>query len=203
MTSQLPTSHQPARWRATAAVLAAAPVARARRYAAIAGGLAIAAALIASLSGFGTASAASRPTGGPDTVSKPTVYEQAAYNQNVAIAASNVHTTVTSSPVLPEGNYLVNSVISFNNLTAGSQVLCGWTTSASTDALYGNYGDAENQDTTASTGSCTVTGTAKINNTSDHLILWATVYSGSAGPVAYSWSMNETAVGKVNVTSLS
>jgi hypothetical protein len=189
MTTKRPPSYQPAR-RPRAALL--------RRFALIASGLAVAGILVGSLSGFGVAGAATRE---PAAVAKPRVYEQSAINQNVAIAAGNVHTTVASSPVLPEGNYLVNSVISFNNLTAGSQVLCGWTTSASTDALYGNYGDAENQDATASTGSCTVTGIAKINNTSDHLILWATVYSGPAGPTAYSWSMNETAIGTVTVNS--
>jgi len=176
----------------------AAPTARARHYATVAGGLAVAGALIASLSGLGVAGAATRVL----STTGPKVYEQAAYNQNVAITAGNVHTTVATSPVLPEGHYLVNSVISFNNLTAGSQVLCGWTTSASTDALYGNYGDAENQDPAADTGSCTVTGVAEINNPNDHLILWATVYSGAAGPTAYSWSMNETAAGNVTVSSL-
>jgi hypothetical protein len=176
---------------------------RLRRPAIMAGGLAAAGLLITGLTALAPAGAATiRPTARTDTTSKPTVYEQSAINQNVAIATGNVHTTVTSSPVLPKGNYLVNSVISFNNLTAGSQVLCGWTTSTSSDALYGNYGDAENQDATASTGSCTVTGIATINNTSDHLILWATVYSGPAGPAAYSWSMNETAAGTVHVTSL-
>jgi hypothetical protein len=170
-----------------------------KRYATIAGGLAVTGALIGGLSGVGVAGAATQE---PAAAAKPTVYEQSAYNQSVAITANNEHTSVVSSPVLPEGNYLVNSVISFNNLTAGSQVLCGWTTSDSGDALYGNYGDAENQDASPTIGSCTVTGTATINNTGDQLILWATVYSGSAGPVAFSWSMNETAVGKVNVTSL-
>ena len=70
----------------------------------------------------------------------PTVHEQAAYNQNVAVAINYVHTIVSSSPVLAEGAY--------------------------------------------------------------HLMLCATVYSGPAGPVAYSWSMNETPVGKAVVSSL-
>jgi hypothetical protein len=164
---------------------------RPRQLAIAGGGLAVAAVLLASLTGFGAADAAT-----------PGVYEQAAYNQSVSIAADNVHTAVSSSPVLPEGTYEVNSVISFNNLTAGSQVLCGWTTSDSGDALYGNYGDAENEAASASTGSCTVTGVAEINNADDQLILWATVYSGSAGPVAYSWSMNETPVSSAVVSSL-
>jgi len=175
---------------------------RLRRPAIVAGGLAAAGIVLAGLTGLSPAGAA---TSTPAATSKPTVHEQSAYNQDVAIAAGNVHTTVSTSPVLPEGNYLVNSVISFNNLTAGSQVLCGWTTTpglANADDLYGNYGDAENQDATANTGSCTVTGTATINNTSDHLILWATVYSGPAGPAAYSWSMNELNVGKVVVSPL-
>jgi hypothetical protein len=179
----------------------AARAARGRRYASIAGGLAVVGALLASLSGFGAANAATRGAAVSSTTG-PTVYEQGAYNQGVAIAAGNVHTFVTSSPVLPVGHYLVNSVISFNNLTAGSQVLCGWSTPTSTDHLVGNYGDAQNEDVTANTGSCTVTGIAEINSTNDHLMLWATVYSGPAGPSAYSWSMNETKVGRLVVRSL-
>jgi hypothetical protein len=175
-----------------------------RRFSVIAACAATVGIVLASLPGFGVAGAAIRPAAHPDTTSsKPTVYEQTAYNQNLAITAGNVHTTVATSPVLAEGNYLVNSVISFNNLTAGSQVLCGWTTTASSDELYYNYGDAENQDTNPSTGSCTVTGTATINNPNDQLILWATVYSGPAGPTAYGWSMNEWKVGKVEVSQLS
>jgi hypothetical protein len=158
----------------------------------VVGGLAGAGVLLAAVTGLGTANAATGPT----------VYEQSAINQNVAIAANNVHTSVVSSPVLAEGTYEVNSVISFNNLTAGSQVLCGWTTSADGDALYGNYGDAENQAASASIGSCTVTGIAEINNPNDKLILWATVYSGPAGPAAFSWSSNETPVANAIVSSL-
>lgn len=168
-----------------------------RRLGVMAGGLAVTGALLATLTGSGAAGAAVHPA-----TTGPTVHEQAAYNQNVAIATNNNHTIVSSSPVLAQGTYEVNSVISFNNLTAGSQVLCGWTTSDPGDALYGNYGDVQNQDTTASAGNCAVTGIVKINNASDHLMLWATVYSGSAGPVAYSWSMNETPVGKAVVSSL-
>jgi hypothetical protein len=174
-----------------------------RRPAIMAGALAAVGILLAGLTSLAPAGAAtSRPAASPDTTTGPTVYEQTAYNQDLSIAADNVHTIVSSSPVLAEGTYEVNSVISFNNLTAGSQVLCGWTTSASGDELYYNYGDAENQDATASTGSCAVTGIAKINSPDDHLSLWATVYSGPAGPAAYSWSINETPVGKAVVSQL-
>ena len=122
--------------------------------------------------------------------------------ENVAVADNNVHTIVISSPVLADGTYEVNSVIGFNNLTAGSVVLCGWTTSDNGDALYGNYGEAENEAATAVNGSCTVTGVAEINGANDELKLWATVYSGPARPVANSWSMNETPVGSAVVSSL-
>jgi hypothetical protein len=170
-----------------------------RRLGVIAGGIAVTGALLATLTGFGAANAATRAA--VSSTQGPTVHEQAAYNQNVAVATNNVHTIVSSSPVLAEGAYEVNSVISFNNLPAGSQVLCGWTTSDPGDGLYANYGDVQNQDTTASAGNCAVTGIAKINNLGDHLMLWATVYSGPAGPVAYSWSMNETPVGKAVISS--
>jgi hypothetical protein len=178
-----------------------------RRFRKIAGGLAVTGALIAGLTGFGVASASTGAGAVHPDAKISTVYEQAAYNQDVPITASGPgsYTFVNTSPVLPEGSYLVNSVISFNNLTTGSQVLCGWTTTPGLpngDDLYGNYGDVENEDPTAGNGSCTVTGTATINNTKDHLMLWADVYSGSAGPVANSWSMNETPVTNVVVSSL-
>ena len=153
------------------------------------------------LGGASLASATARPAPQPAVTTLPAVYEQSAINQNVAIAAGNVHTTVATSPVLPKGNYLVNLVISFNNLTAGSQVLCGDGTTASTDNVSGNYGDVENQASTATTGSCSVTGTVQLNNTGDHIIAWATVYAGPAGPSAYSWSVNEEHVGKLVVST--
>jgi hypothetical protein len=115
-----------------------------RRFRVIAASAATVGIVLASLSGFVVAGAAIRPAARPDTTSsKPTVYEQTAYNENLAITAGNVHTTVATSPVLAEGNYLVNSEISFNNLTAGSQVLCGSTATASSDEPHYNYGDAE------------------------------------------------------------
>jgi hypothetical protein len=169
-----------------------------RRLGVMAGGLAVTGALLVTLTGFGAASATTRPA---VSSTGPTVHEQAAYSQNVAIATDNVHTIVSSSPVLAEGAYEVNSVITFSNLPAGSQVLCGWTTSDPGDGLYADYGDVQNQDATASSGNCAVTGIAKINNTGDKLMLWATVYTGPAGPAANSWSMNETPVGKAVVSS--
>jgi hypothetical protein len=58
-----------------------------RRVGVMAVGLAATAALLATLTGFGAANAAtSRPAASPDTASKPAVYEQAAYNQSVTIA---------------------------------------------------------------------------------------------------------------------
>jgi hypothetical protein len=98
---------------------------------------AVTAAVIA-VTGIGVAGAA---TGGPAAViatGRPTVHEQQAINQNVAVATGNVHTTLTTSPVLASGNYLVDLTISFNNLTPGAQVLCGTGTTASTDVGAGN-----------------------------------------------------------------
>jgi hypothetical protein len=120
------------------------------------------------VTGLGAASAPTRAAAvPPDTTTGPTVYEQAAYKQSIPIGTGSTETIVSSSPVLAEGTYQVNSVIMVANLTAGSNVLCGWTTSASGDDLYGNYGDVENQDATATNGNCAVTGTAKINNPGD------------------------------------
>jgi hypothetical protein len=177
---------------------------RPRRLAVMGAGLAATGALLATLTGLGAASASTRAAAAhPDTTTGPAVYEQTAYNQNIPIATGNTHTIVSSSPVLAEGTYQVNSVILVANLTAGSNVLCGWTTSASGDDLYYNYGDVENQDATATNGNCAVTGIAKINNPGDHLQLWVTVYSGPAGPDAGSWSINEAPVAKAVVSQLS
>jgi hypothetical protein len=170
-----------------------------RRLGVMAGGIAVTGTLLATLTGFGGASAATRTT--VSATQGATVREQQALSQNISIATNNVHTILSSSPVLPEGNYQVNSAVSFTNLPAGSIVLCGWTTSDPGDGLYANYGDVENQNVTASDGNCAVTGVAKINNLNDHLMLWATVYSGPAGPAATSWSINETRIGTAVISS--
>jgi hypothetical protein len=157
-------------------------------------------AAVMAVTGIGVASAA---TGGPAAISatgRPTVHEQQAINQNVAIATGNVHTTLTTSPVLAPGNYLVDLTISFNNLTPGAQVLCGTSTTASTDVDAGNYGDVQNEGTVAATGSCSVISAVTINNANDHIVAWATVYQGPGGPAAYSWSMSELPVGTLVIT---
>jgi hypothetical protein len=79
MTSTPPIHHTPARWRAKAAVLAATS---------------IAAVGAATIPGF-AASAAPATT----VLSGPTVREQHALNQDIAITTGNVHTTAISAPV--------------------------------------------------------------------------------------------------------
>lgn len=158
---------------------------------------ALAAATAASLGGTGMAGAIARPavTAG----SLPGAYVQAAINQNVAIGTGNTHTILATSPVLPMGKYLVDLTISFNNLTPGAQVLCGTNTTASTDVDTGNYGDVENEASTATTGSCSMISAVTINNANDQVQAWATVFQGPGGPAAYSWSMSELHVGRLVV----
>jgi hypothetical protein len=175
---------------------------RPRRLGILAGGLVATAALLAGLSGFGAANAATRTHAIPNTTG-PTVYEQSAINQSISVKDFNEHTILVTSPVLSEGTYQVNSEVSFNNLTAGSKVLCGWNTTESGDAGYSGYGQVENEAATPTIGSCTNTGTVKINNLADKLQLWVTVFTGPLGPSADSWSMNETPVGKAVVSSQS
>ena len=150
----------------------------------------------AALTSAGLASASARPA---VTAGGPTSYVQAAINQNVAIGTGNTHTILATSPVLPLGHYLVDLTISFNNLTPGAQVLCGTGTTASTDVATGNYGDVQNEGTTATTGSCSVISAVTINNSNDHVNAWATVYQGPGGPAAYSWSESELHVGTLVV----
>ena len=175
MTSTLPT-HQPARRRAAAAAIAAL-------------GLATIPALTARAS-----SAAAVTSGGP------IVHEQQALNQNITIATSNVHTTTITSPVLATRNYLVNLAIGVYNIPVGAVVLCGVSTSTNTDVSTGNYGQIENEGSTASSGNCAVTGTVTLNNPNDHIIAWATVYSGPGGATIGDTSMDEQPVGTVDIT---
>ena len=156
----------------------------------------------AALGAAGMASASSRqarPEAVPATATLPGTHIQAAINQNVAIGTGNVHTVLATSPVLSPGNYLVDLTISFNNLTQGAQVLCGTGTTASTDVDTGNYGDVENEASTATTGSCSVISAVTINNSNDHVNAWATVFQGPGGPAAYSWSVSELRVGSLVV----
>jgi hypothetical protein len=172
-------------------------VARLRHFAKIASWLAVTGVLLGSLAGFGAAGAA---TAGPTVTTRPTVHEQQALNQNIPIATGNVHTTAITSPVLAEGNYLVNMAMGVYNLPAGAVVLCGVTTSTNGDVATGNYGQLENEGTTSSSGNCVVTGTIKINNPNDQIIAWVTVYTGPGGPEIGDTSMNELPVGTVVLT---
>ena len=180
MTSASPTSRRPVHWRAKAAA-AAATVAAA--------GLLTIPALAA---GAGPAAAV--------TATGPTVHEEQALNQYITIAAGNVHTTAISSPVLAARNYLVNLAIGVSDITPGSVVLCGLTTSTNGDVVTGNYGQVENEGSTASSGNCAVTGTVTLNSPSDHIIAWATVYSGPGGAIIGDTSMNELPVGAVDIS---
>ena len=180
MTSTPSTQHPPARWRPKAAALTAA---------------AIAALGVAAIPAM-TASAAPAAT----VLSGPTIHEQWHLNQNIAIAIANVHTTTISSPVLAARNYLVNLAIGVFNITPGSQVLCGLTTSTSGDVINVNYGQIENEGATASSGNCAVTGTVTLNNPNDHIIAWATVYAGPGGATVGDTSMNEQPAGTVVIT---
>jgi hypothetical protein len=180
MTSTQPTRHFPARWRAKAAVLAAAGIA------------ALGVAIIPAMTASATPAA--------PVLSGPTIHEQWHLNQGIAIATGNVHTTAISSPVLAERNYLVNLGIGVSNIAPGSQVLCGLTTSTSGDVINVNYGQIENEGTTASSGNCAVTGTVKLNNPNDHIIAWATVFTGPGGASIGDTSMNEQPAGTVIIT---
>jgi hypothetical protein len=181
MTTQRPTSHNPARWRPKAAILATAAIA--------ALGLATTPAFAAS-----AAPATATLSGGP------TVHEQQALNRNIAIAAGNVHTTVTTSPVLAAHNYLVNMVLDIGNIPLGAVVLCGFGPSGSGDVGWSNYGYIENDGSGPSDGNCAATGTITLTTTNDHIFAWATVYRGPAGASVGDFSMNELPVSSVVVT---
>ncbi len=180
MTSAPSISRHPARRRAKAFVLVTAALATA-------GVLTIPAI---------TASAAPTAT----VLSGPTIHEQWHLNQNIPVATGNVHTTAISSPVLAAHNYLVNLAIGVSGIAPGSVVLCGLTTSASGDVINVNYGQIENEGSTASSGNCAVTGTVELNNPSDHILAWATVYTGPGGATIGDTSMNEQPAGTIVIT---
>ena len=176
-----PASHRPAPWRAKAAVLAAATIA------------------VLGLSAVPAFAASAAPAAGFASTG-PVVHEQQDLSQNVTIATGNVHTTLVSSPVLAEHSYLVNLAVGVNNIPAGAVVLCGLTTSTSGDIVTGNYGQVQNEASTASSGNCAVTGTVTIKNLNDQITAWATTYTGPGGAAAGDWSMNEFPAGSVVIT---
>jgi hypothetical protein len=180
MTSTPATSHTPSRRRASAAVLIAAA--------------ATAALGLAAVPAFASAAPATAVLTGP------TIHEQQALNQNIAIATNGAKTTAISSPVLAAHSYLVNLAIGVDNIAPGSVVLCGLTTSTTGDVVTGNYGQIENESSTASSGNCAVTGTVTLNNPSDHILAWASVYTGPGGATIGDTSMNEQPVGTVVIT---
>jgi hypothetical protein len=176
MTTNRPASHAPARWRATAAALATATAL----------GLAALPTLAAS------AAPAAVLSGGP------TVHEQQALSQAIPIAANNVHTTITTTPSLAAHNYLVNLAIGVDNIAPGAKVLCGFGPTGPGDTGTSNYGEINNQGTTAATsGNCVATGVVTLTTSNDHIIAWATVYSGPGGATVGDYSMNELPVGTV------
>ena len=180
MTSKPPTSHKPARWRAKAAVFATA---------------ATAALGLATIPGLASAAPATA------ILSGPTVHEQQNLSANITIATNNVHTIATTSPVLAAHNYLVNLVIDLASIPPGANVLCGASTTLPGDIVTGDYGALYNQGTNTTTdGTCDFTGTIQINNPNDHVIAWATVYSGPGGAIVSGFSMNELPVGTVVIT---
>ena len=179
MTINQPTSH-PHTWRRPAAAIAAA---------ATAATLALATAPAPAAS---AAPAAALLTG-------PTVHEQQALNQNIAIATGGAKTTATTSPVLAAHSYLVNAAIGVNNLAPGTTVLCGLATTTG-DVVTGNYGVTTNVGIAPLNGLCTTTGTITLNNPSDHITAWASVVTGPGGATISEWSMNELPVGTVVIT---
>jgi hypothetical protein len=135
------------------------------------------------------------------TSAGPSAHEQQLLSQAVPIAANNVHTTLVKSPVLPRGNFVVDLIIDVDNVRPGADVLCGDATTGTADVVDGNYGVLDNQGTSASvSGTCEVSGTVQIKEAHDHIIGWATVYSGPGGATAGGWSENETRVGNLIVT---
>jgi hypothetical protein len=170
---------------------------RLRRPATVACGLAAAGILLAGLAALAPAGAATSGPEAPDAAGQPTIYEQQAVNQDLAIATGNVHTTVSASPVLAKGDYLVNLAMSVDSIPPGAVVLCGFATTTASDVGDGNYGLIRNGGTAASGGTCDATGTMKINDANDRIITWATVIVGPAGAGVGSWSANDTPVGKI------
>jgi hypothetical protein len=149
------------------------------------------------LSGPGTSASASPLA---PLAAKPTVYEQAAVSQDVALSDSAA-TVVAKSPVIPKGNYLITMVIQLSNIPPGGTVLCGVMTTTSVDFLTGTYGNVSNEGSAAGTDNCVVTGTAKIKAANDHFEGWAGPGSDLSGTTVLGWSMNELPVGKLVLTT--
>src|ERR1700733_9445443 len=87
------------------------------------------AALVGVIGGINIAEA---PPGAPST-SGPTVFEQQTGTSSSLFALFPAMTTISTSPVLPTGTYVVQGVVTVGHVLPGFGATCGITTSSSTD----------------------------------------------------------------------
>jgi hypothetical protein len=155
-------------------------------------GIAAVAGMLLAASGIGVAGAT---TGGP------TVHEQQS-NSGVSLAVFPATTTITTSPVLATGTYVVNAVVTVGIINPSTGATCGiTTTAASGDVVVADTGQLGNGNNAGSfiDGNCVVTGTVQLKGANDKISLWAAATNRS-GAVLDNAAIVETPVGRVIVT---
>jgi hypothetical protein len=136
------------------------------------------------------------------TTTGPTVHEQTHGSSSALLARYPLRTTITTSPVLATGTYLVNAVVTVGIINPGLGATCGIKTAGgSADVVSANTGQLGNGNTAGSfiDGNCVITGTVQLKTANDRVSLWAAATNGS-GPVLDNSSINETPIGNVIVT---
>jgi hypothetical protein len=132
------------------------------------------------------------------TTQGPTVYEQQSHS-GVSLPVNPTTLTLTTSPVLPTGTYLVNAVVTVGIINPGTGATCGVrSTAASGDVVAADTGQLGNGNAAGSfiDGNCVVTGTVQLKSANDHIQLYAAASNGP-GAVLDNSAIVETPIGRV------
>jgi len=157
-------------------------------------------ALVGAAAVIGTAGASPSGAVGAST-SGPVVREQQKPTSAALFAMYPAKTTISTSPVLATGTYVVNAVVTVGHIFPGNGATCGVSTSGGTDVNATDTGQLGNGNTSGSflDGNCVITGTVKLNSSNDKVTLWAAASNGLGATLDNS-SINETPVGSALVT---
>jgi hypothetical protein len=136
------------------------------------------------------------------TTTGPTVYEQRHSSSPALFAVYPATTTITTSPVLATGFYVVNAVVTVGHVNPGLGATCGIKTAGgSSDLVSADTGQLGNGNTSGSflDGNCVITGAVHLTVANDTVSLWVAATNGSGATLDNS-SINETPIGTFVLT---
>jgi hypothetical protein len=141
------------------------------------------------------------PVSGASTSGLPAVYTQSIGQQAIPLQAihggASSFTPVTSSAILPIGDYTYTTVVNIGSVAPGSIVLCG-TEFNHPAHNSGDYGVVDNTGGSApEAGHCVLSGAAQVSEPNTRMSFWAVVYNGPAGAQVNGWSMTDAQSGPV------